>query len=153
MSGDASNGGKTRIPTLTLASPPGSGLLDAEATTNEDKSAILAKLMFPTHPSTCLVLNNFLYPSQLHTPASILAEQIRWHIDSLSPHKAPGPDGIPNSVPKFCASIITPHLIPIYRAILHLKVYPAQWRESTTCVLRKPGVTSPNPHTASLTPF
>ena len=100
---------------------------------------MLAKLMFPAHPSACLVLNNFLYPPQLRTLARISAEQIQCHIDSLSPHKAPGPDRIPNSVLKFCAGIITPHLVPIYRAILHLKVYPTQWRESTTCVLRKPG--------------
>ena len=100
---------------------------------------MLAKLMFPTRPSTCSVPNGFLYPPQLRTLARISAEQIRRHINGLSPHKAPGPDGIPNSVLKFCTDIITPRLIPIYRAILRLKVYPTQWRESTTCVLRRPG--------------
>ena len=62
ISGNASDSGKTRIPTLMLASPPGLGLLDAEAATNEDKSAMLAKLMFPACPSTCSVPNGFLYP-------------------------------------------------------------------------------------------
>ena len=118
ISGDASDGGKTRIPTLTLSSPPGSGVPDEEAATNEDKSAMLAKLMFPAHPSVCLIPNNFPYPPQLRTPARISAEQVWCHIEGLSPHKAPGPDGIPNAVLKFCADIVTPYLVLIYRAIL-----------------------------------
>ena len=118
ISGDASNGSKTRIPTLTLASPVGLGLPNVEATTNEDKSTMLAKLMFPAHPPDCSVPSVFSYPPQLCAPARISAKKIWCHIEGLSPQKVPGPDGVPNVVLKFCADIITPHLVPIYQAIL-----------------------------------
>ena len=40
---------------------------------------------------------------------------------------------------KTCADILIPYLVPIFRTVLKLKVYPDVWKESITCVLRKPG--------------
>jgi ribonuclease HI len=139
ISGDANDGGKTRIPTLKLTPPAGSGGQTTEAASNEEKSEMLVKLMFPDRPTACSVPDDYSYPPQLQAPASITADQIRRHIGGLSPYKAPGPDGIPNVVLKMCADIITPYLVSIFRAVLKLQLYPDSWKESTTCILRKPG--------------
>ena len=40
---------------------------------------------------------------------------------------------------KHVQAFSSPYLVPIYRAILRLKIYPAKWKDSTTCVLWKPG--------------
>ena len=116
--GDANDGGKTRIPTLTLAPPAGSSAPAEEAVSNEEKSAMLAKLMFPARPADCYTPSDYPYPPQLPTPTRISATQIRHHIEGLSLHKAPGPDGIPNVVLKACADVLIPYLVPIYRTIL-----------------------------------
>src|SRR5882724_12518771 len=64
--------------------------------------------------------------------------QIHRVICQLGPQKAPGPDGITNIVFIKCADLLVPHLGPIYHATFELRVYPAQWRDSITVVLRKP---------------
>ena len=53
--------------------------------------------------------------------------------------KAPGPDGIPNAVLRNCIDMLAKRLYFIFRAIFELEVYPSEWRESITVVLRKPG--------------
>ena len=100
---------------------------------------MLARLMFPTHPTNYATPSDYSYPAQLPTPVRISAVQIQRHIEGLRPYKAPGPDGIPNVTLKACTDIITPYLVPVNRTILQLKVYPARWRDSVTCILRKPG--------------
>ena len=139
ISGDANNGGRTRIPTLKLTPPVGSSSQVIEAASNEEKREMLVKLMFPAHPTACSIPDDYSYPPQLQAPASISAEQVRRHLGGLSPHKAPGPDGIPNVVLKTCTDILIPYLVPIFRAVLKLQVYPDGWKESITCILRKPG--------------
>ena len=67
ISGNASDGGKTRIPTLTLAPLVGSGLLNIAATTNEDKNVMLAKLMFPAHSPDSSIPSVPAYPPS-YTP-------------------------------------------------------------------------------------
>ena len=153
ISGDTNDGSKTRIPTLSFTPLVGSNAMAEEAASNEDKSAMLAKLMFPACPTNCATPSYYPYPAQLPTPVKISAIQIQCHIEGLCLHKAPGPDGIPNVVLKICADILTPYLVPISRAILQLKVYLAQWRGSVTCVLTKPAspdTTSPKPTNQSL---
>lgn len=103
---------------------------------------MLAKLMFPVCPTTnCTLPSDYAYPAQLPTLVRISAMQVQCHIERLSPHKAPGPDGIPNVVLKLCMDILIPYLVCIYCAILWLKIYPAWWRDSvtSTCMLWKPG--------------
>ena len=113
ISGEAKDGGKTQIPTLKLSPPTGSDAPTVEVASNEDKSAMLATLMFPTHLTTCSVLTSFDYLMWLPTPDGITAEQIQHHIGSLSPYKALGLDRIPNMVLKSCAGTIVPYLVPI----------------------------------------
>ena len=54
-------------------------------------------------------------------------------------YKAPGPDRIPNVVLRECTGTLTDHLYFIFRVIFELNVYPDEWRESITIILRKLG--------------
>ena len=110
-----------------------------EAATNKDKSAMLAGLIFPKRPPNDNFADDYQYDDQLPKPPDITEDQIHHHLAGLSPYKAPGPDGVPNIVWKSCAKLTTPYLVHIFRASLHLGVYPGQWRESITCMLCKPG--------------
>src|SRR5882724_3551040 len=65
--------------------------------------------------------------------------QIARAISRTSPHKALGPDSIPNSIYLKCSNLLVPHLGPIYRATFNISVYPKEWQDSSTVVLRKPG--------------
>ena len=137
ISGEASDRGKTRIPTLTLQHSTPS-LLPTVASTNEEKSHMLTKLMFPTRPDGC-VMPETEDNNQLPSPGSITEEQIWRHLARLHPYKAPRADGIPNIVLKKSAELIVPYLLQIFRAALSLQTYASQWRDITTCVLWKPG--------------
>ena len=139
ISSDGGDGGKTRVPTLYLHPPVRSDDPPQEAATNKDKSAMLAGLMFPRRPPDDNIADDYQYDDQLPKPPDITEDQIHCHLASLSPYKAPGLDRVPNIVWKSCTKLTIPYLVHIFRASLHLRVYPGQWRESITCVLRKPG--------------
>ena len=94
--------------------------------------------MFPGKPTTPHTFSD-TYANQLLDPPSITEKQIRRHLDCLSLHKAPGPNEIPNVILKNCADILVPYLLQIFRASLGLQCYPEQWKDSITCVIRKPG--------------
>ena len=57
----------------------------------------------------------------------------------LNSFKAPGANGIPNIVIKQCINVLLPYIGPLFRATFSLETYPAQWCNSITQVLRKPG--------------
>ena len=139
------DGGKTCIPVLTLQ-PSNMEEVPTVALTNEDKSAMLMRLMFPNRPSKSLMFPK-IYEDQLPPPVEITEGQIWRHITSLNPHKAPGIDGIPNIVLKRNTDFITPHLLQILWATLKMGVYAGQWKEIVTCVLHKPGKPRYNIHT------
>ena len=94
--------------------------------------------MFPGKPATPHTFND-TYANQLPDLPSITEKQIQCHLDRLSPHKAPGPDDIPNVVLKKCTDILVPYLLQIFRVSLGLQCYPEQWKDSITCVIWKPG--------------
>ncbi|KAF8580749.1 hypothetical protein K439DRAFT_1264349, partial [Ramaria rubella] len=54
--------------------------------------------------------------------------QIERAIKRLSPFKAPGPNGIPNSVLIQCSDLIIPFLGPIFRSTFKLTTYPSSWK-------------------------
>ena len=137
ISGKASYRGKTHIPMLTLQHSDPS-LLPTVASTNEEKSRMLTKLMFPARPDGCVVPETE-DDNQLPSPGSIMEEQIWRHLTRLHPYKAPRVDGIPNVVLKKSAELIVPYLLQIFRDALSLQTYAGQWRDITTCVLQKPG--------------
>ena len=133
-SSPAGDGGKSRIPVLKAAH---SGQ-EVSATTNEEKSNLLAKTFFPPKPPDDTPLQ-FVYPKPICDFDPISREQITRQLAKLKPYKAPGPDGIPNIVLTKSANVIVDRLYYIYKAILEQDVYYKPWRASTTVVLRKPG--------------
>src|SRR5271168_1673710 len=130
------DGGSPRIPTLKVRSQEGAEILVND---NEEKARIFARLFFPPAPPIQENYDQFEYPEPLPDPPRITVGQIRRLIAKLSPHKAPGPDGIPNMVLQKCVDIIISRLIRIYRAIMDLNLNYGPWKEFTTVVLRKPG--------------
>ncbi|VDC03411.1 unnamed protein product [Peniophora sp. CBMAI 1063] len=104
-----SDGGSTRLPTLTHMDESGNKV---KVSTNENKSELLAR--FSSRPCQQRVV-------------------------ALSPYKVPGPDGIQNIMLMRSADLLIPYLLWIYRAILDLKTYYDAWHEFLTVVLRKPG--------------
>ena len=137
ISSNASDSGKTCSPMLTQQHNDPS-LPPMVASTNDKKSQMLAKLMFPIRPSGCTV-RELEEDNQLPSPCGITEEQIQRHLARLSPFKAPRADKIPNIVLKKSAKLIIPYLLQIFRATLSLRTYASQWRDITTCILWKPG--------------
>ena len=136
ISAPASDGSTTRIPTLTDTRNGE----EVTASTNEDKSQILARTFFPSKPPEN-EQNEYEqnYPTPVCKMDNITRDQIRRHLAKLKPYKAPGPDNIPNIVLSKCADILIDRLFHIYTAIINLGIYYDPWKQFTTVVLRKPG--------------
>ena len=136
ISAPASDGGATRIPTLSVSRNG----VEVTATTNEDKSLLLAKTFFPARP---LEVDTHIpeqsYPNPVCKMNDITRDQIRRHLAKLKPYKAPGPDAIPNIALSKCADILVNRLFHIFYAIIKMGIYYDPWKHFTTVVLRKPG--------------
>ncbi|PPQ70369.1 hypothetical protein CVT24_013144 [Panaeolus cyanescens] len=131
--GDA---GRPRMPTLKAMRDGQEVVVD----TNALKAESLAASFFPprpanVHPDPPL----HTYPPALKASLPITADRVKTQIQRLSAHKAPGPDGIPNLVLQKCADTLAPFLTQIFNAAIKLGRYHKSWKESITCVLRKPG--------------
>lgn len=137
ISGPATDGGRTRIPSLKTRDLDGQ-VID-EASTNDDKSARLANCFFPTPPARTLAEPDVQYPPPVSRYRPITRARIKRAISSLAHHKAPGPDGIKNIVLVRCADILLDYLYYLFSAVFDLKTYYSVWREWHTVVLRKPG--------------
>jgi len=81
--------------------------------------------------------SGFDYPAPKFPYSPITNSQIEHAIGRLSPYKAPGADGISNAVFIRCTDLLIPHLGPLYRATFMLGVYPEEWKDSVTVVVRK----------------
>jgi len=101
ISSAPSDGGKTRVPSLTISNPDGS---KSEAITNQEKSQILATSFFPPPLVTDSIPQDTIYPDPVACMPHITTDQIEWAISNLSGYKAPGPDGICNIVFKECSN-------------------------------------------------
>ncbi|KAF5372349.1 hypothetical protein D9615_009262 [Tricholomella constricta] len=79
MTDPTGDGGKTRIPTLKYK---GTDDRPAEAVTNEEKSQLFAKTLFPPPPENTSVPVDYEYPDPLPTSGQITKEQLhdelRW---------------------------------------------------------------------------
>ncbi|KAG2740532.1 hypothetical protein P692DRAFT_20752643, partial [Suillus brevipes Sb2] len=106
--------------------------------TNDRKSELLYEVFFKPPPANEHVDPNYIYPPPVCEFTLITNEQIDRAIAKLSPHKAPGPNGISNCVFTHCAAQLVPFMGPIFRATFTLEIYPDQWKKSSTIVLRKP---------------
>ncbi|OJA18938.1 hypothetical protein AZE42_13572, partial [Rhizopogon vesiculosus] len=111
VSSAPSDGGKSRIPTLTIKNPDGSTV---EASTNAEKSTMIAKAFFPPPPVSDSVPADFEYPDPVAPHMPISSDQIIRAISRLSNYKAPGPDGISNIVFKRCTDSLVPYLVHLF---------------------------------------
>ncbi|KAF8955093.1 hypothetical protein BDZ97DRAFT_1624694, partial [Flammula alnicola] len=75
------------------------------------------------------------YPAPAFELQEITDEQILGAARKLSPYKAPGLNGISNSILTHSADQLALYLGPIYRATFKLKHYPQKWKKYTTAVL------------------
>nr|XP_022907696.1 uncharacterized protein LOC111419158 [Onthophagus taurus] len=66
-------------------------------------------------------------------------DKIRWAINSFSPFKTPGPDGIIPALLQWGLEDLVPHLVEIFQACLALRYIPSRWREVTVNFIPKPG--------------
>ena len=129
------DGGKTCMPTLKTKDAQGCSVL---ATSNEEKSEVLAKSLFPPPPPSSSVPPDHPYPMPAEKWTEITLDQLTQAINKLSPYKAPGPDGITNIVFQCCRQLAD-YLLPIFNAAVKLQIHYEPWKESITVILRKPG--------------
>src|SRR5271155_3313845 len=135
-SAPATDGSKTRIPTLRIKQNDGT---ITEILDNQGKSKALHEVFFYQPPEDFGVYPNQQYPEPTIDFEEVSNEQIACVAKGLNPYKAPGLNGISNSVLTHCADLLTPYLGPIYRATFNVGYYPQKWRKYKMIVLRKPG--------------
>jgi len=106
--------------------------------TNADKSEVLkdAFVLGPVSDIAQHAEADYADPKFKYKP--ITNTQIRHAISWLGLYKAAGADTIANIIFIQCTDLLVPHLGPLYRATFSLRVYPSQWKDSTTIVLKKP---------------
>lgn len=136
----AGDAGNPRLPPLERKV----GNATVTVLTNEEKAEALGDIFFTTPPPPQPTLPPdddapSEHPTPLEPALPITEQRIHDHISRLAAHKAPGLDGIPNVVLKKCADHIASHLATIFNAVFELGVYHQSWKDSITCVLRKPG--------------
>ncbi|THH18945.1 hypothetical protein EUX98_g8873 [Antrodiella citrinella] len=69
----------------------------------------------------------------------VTEEEMAYAIKALSPFKAPGPSGTPNTALQQCLPTLLQPLTVIANASLRLGYHPRLWKTFTTITLRKPG--------------
>jgi hypothetical protein len=117
ISAPPTDGGKAKIPKLKHRI----GEEDVTASTNEEKSAALARNFFPVKPQDESQADD--RPMKTSKGAGkITREQIRAHLKTIKLYKAPGPDSIPNIVLSRCADLIVNRLFHIFEAMLERKL-------------------------------
>jgi len=132
-----SNMGLTKIPALQCVDDNGQVML---AESNEQKGITLSKAFFLQKPPPIPQDPNFPgFPEEVAPLPRITRERIKRHALSLSPYKAPGPDGIPNIVLLKSIDVIIDHLYYIFAATINHRSYYGPWKHWTTVVLHKPG--------------
>lgn len=135
ITAEPTDGGRARIPNLQVRQPDGSIKM---ATDNESKARAFLDVFFAPPPTTSYV-PDYVYPKPKEPFKEITDAQIRRVISRLSPYKAPGTDGISNSVLTHCADALVPYLGKFFRATFRLKYYPTYFKDYNTVILRKPG--------------
>lgn len=137
ISATSAEGNNSRIPTLNVKV----GEMEKVASTNVEKSKLLAETFFPKSPET--VASRAEQEEEAVEPVctmdKLTKEQISRHLSKLKPFKAPGPDGIPNIILSKCADLLLDRLFYIYKAMIEHGLFYEPWKKFTTVVLRKPG--------------
>ncbi|EKG09366.1 Reverse transcriptase, partial [Macrophomina phaseolina MS6] len=103
----------------------------------KEKLDTLREAFFPEPPQADLSdIEGFTYPQETPWP-DVTVEEVRLAMQRAKPWKAPGPDGIPNSILQQLGPALVPTLTTVYNASLRLGHCPSQFRQSITLALRK----------------
>ncbi len=135
ISAPLSDGGKACIPALKHKQ----GEVETLASTNTEKSKVLAKSFFLTKPPHTGIPTDYNYPSPCCKPNQLTREQIMNHLHRLKPYKAPGPDGIPSVILTKCTDLLTERLYFIYKIMLEQSMHYKPWKTFVMVILCKPG--------------
>ncbi|KAJ3881814.1 hypothetical protein F5051DRAFT_320960, partial [Lentinula edodes] len=127
------DGGRTRVPGLTVG----------RQTINDNvgKDYIFRDAFFPPPPTTANVPTTSPYPPPAWTFEPPTDRLITSAIRRMKNGKATRPGTIPNDLFKATADLIVPYLGPIYRATFTMQIYPPDWSNTETIVLKKPART------------
>lgn len=107
-------------------------------TNSKKKIELLHNAFFPSPPEADLLdIPNFDYPSPYTLPPTT-PDEIFQAILRPSPHKAPGPTGIPNFILQQLISTLLPSLHQIFNALLNLGFCPLLFWTSITIAIQKP---------------
>jgi len=90
-------------------------------TSNEEKGTMFCHMFFPEKPADSLIPLDAEYPDHMNYSFRASLEQLRRCTAKLSPHKAPGEDGIPNVVLKELMGLIDEYLLHIFKAVFHAR--------------------------------
>jgi Reverse transcriptase (RNA-dependent DNA polymerase) len=137
LSGPSSDGGQTRISTLQKHDSTNGNT--TTVVSNEGKGQLLFDSFYNAPTTNQQDLVNVAYPPPKFTFIPITDTQIARAISRLHAYKAPGDDNIPNAIFIKCSATHVPYLGHLYRATFALAIYPPEWKDSRTVVLRKPG--------------
>jgi Reverse transcriptase (RNA-dependent DNA polymerase)/Endonuclease-reverse transcriptase len=137
LSGPPSDGGRTRIPNLHKQANTDGHTIAIES--NEGKGLLFFHSFFNAPASDHSSIYDTTYPPTKFTFLPITDTQIFRAISRLHAYKAPGDDNIPNAVFTKCGNTLVPYLGHLYWATFALNIYPQEWMDSRTVILRKPG--------------
>lgn len=128
--------GKTRIPTLTKNNPDGS---KTSASTNAEKSQMIAQALFPNTLLDDHIPTDFTYPDPITPHIPFNQDQILKAIANLSGYKAPELDSVCNIAFKKCSKLLTPYFTFLFNGVFSHQTYYEPWKRFMTVILQKPG--------------
>jgi hypothetical protein len=105
------------------------------------KAEVLRQAFFPPPLQADLSdVEGYEYPPPIECPEITMSE-VENAVRRATPNKAPGTDGITNSIlhNKKTLDILLPGLCKLFNACLRLGYCPAHFKDTFTVVLRKPG--------------
>ncbi|KAJ6459125.1 hypothetical protein C8R47DRAFT_1059433, partial [Mycena vitilis] len=137
--GPPNDGGRMRVPTLCTTDPVSKRTV--EATSNEEKSALLYKEFFPPKMTRSSVPPNPIYPEPAYEWHPVSDALLHRAIARMKPYKATRPGSFANCVYTNNAHLLVPFLGPIYRSLDALGYYPPGWNYIDSIAMRKPGKT------------
>ena len=136
VSGAATDGGRSRILTLSVKDPIMKRIIK-EARTNREKGQLLYQDFFPKRKALPAVATYGINIQEKWTYIHTTDEQIHRAIIRMKPWKATRSDTIPNAVFIHARELLVPHLGLIFRATDVLKIYPEDWKLTETPILKK----------------
>ncbi|KAI1004857.1 hypothetical protein K3495_g3360 [Podosphaera aphanis] len=113
------------------------GLIHTEAS---DKARVMAGNFFPQPVAADTTdIARAIYPEELSSISKLITHmEVEEALRKLPNDKDPGPDGLPNRLPKQCGATLSKDLAELFNACFNLGYHPKGFKESTTIVLRKP---------------